>query len=497
MYNIKHIRKMKSLINYSKLVLASLIASSTFVACSEEITENSVETPYVANTANLKSAGSAVDLGLSSGTLWADKNVGAASAKDNGVLFIWGDVTGTQSLATTTTYETAAVATSELFDRFRGSAKVASFKESQELYNDNYIALSNDKVELVYEGAMNILKSVASSYTGEGDLQATIQAVATNGDPLYILTDAEGKVLDSNNYRDYKERVYQRDEVKIMDGDKVKYVGHYAEALDASKAAMKTLTEKEELLNKVKTETPDDKAAIERKQKAVDKAQAALKKAEENLQYWDTYVTEQELFFNDYSVVISAINTTEEVNYFEAMDYADKDGDFELSKRTYNGDVYDKVYKGHDYNDIFTNDFIGNAKFDAAAANWGGDWQMPTKKQLEELIKECEWKFEGNGYTVTGPNGNSIFLPADGYRYGDNCIGKGTAGYYATGSIIGSYHFPSLAEQMDGGKGTITSAEKMPNLLIFQHGDFDESIKMYNNLTTIYGVSIRPVIPAK
>lgn len=484
---------MKSLMNYSKLVLASIIASSTFVACSEEITENSVDTPYVANTANLKSAGSAVDLGLPSGTLWADKNVGAASAKDNGVLFIWGDVTGTQSLATTTTYETAAVATSELFDRFRGSATVAYFKESQEIFNDNYIALNNDKVELVYEGAMNILKSVASSYTGEGELQATIQAVATNGDPLYILTNAYGFVLDSNNYRDYKERVYQRDEVKIMEGDNVKYVGHYAEALDAEAKALKTLNEKIDLLNKVKTETPDDKAAIERKQKAVDKAQAAYDKAVDNVKYWDTYVTEQELFFNDYSVVVNVINTTEKVNYFEAKDYADKDGDFELSKRTYNGNVYDMVYKGHDYNGIFTNDFIGNAQFDAATANWGANWQMPTKDQLQELINECEWKFEGNGYTVTGHNGNSIFLPADGYRYGSNCIAKGTAGYYATGSIIGSYHFPSLAEQMDGGKGTITSAEKMPNLLIFQHGDFDESIKMYNNLTTIYGVSIRPV----
>ena len=51
------------------------------------------------------------------------------------------------------------------------------------------------------------------------------------------------------------------------------------------------------------------------------------------------------------------------------------------------------------------------AEFDAATANWGANWQMPTKEQLQELINKCEWKFEGNGYTVTGPSGNSIFLP--------------------------------------------------------------------------------------
>ena len=42
---------------------------------------------------------------------------------------------------------------------------------------------------------------------------------------------------------------------------------------------------------------------------------------------------------------------------------------------------------------------------------------LPTKEQWQELIDECEWQWEGNGYTVKGKNGNSLFLLAAGYRY--------------------------------------------------------------------------------
>ena len=60
---------------------------------------------------------------------------------------------------------------------------------------------------------------------------------------------------------------------------------------------------------------------------------------------------------------------------------------------------------------------------DAAHANWGGSWRMPTHEELYELKKKCTWEMMIlNGEKVgkiTGPNGNSIFLPASGgYEYG-------------------------------------------------------------------------------
>ena len=60
---------------------------------------------------------------------------------------------------------------------------------------------------------------------------------------------------------------------------------------------------------------------------------------------------------------------------------------------------------------------------DAAYANWGGDWRMPTKAEQYELYTECTWTWSTRngkkGYSVTGPNGNSIFLPAAG-RFSDS-----------------------------------------------------------------------------
>jgi hypothetical protein len=55
---------------------------------------------------------------------------------------------------------------------------------------------------------------------------------------------------------------------------------------------------------------------------------------------------------------------------------------------------------------------------DAAHVNWGGQWRMPTKEELTELREQCTWKWVTingiKGNKVTGPNGNSIFLPAGG-----------------------------------------------------------------------------------
>ena len=78
-------------------------------------------------------------------------------------------------------------------------------------------------------------------------------------------------------------------------------------------------------------------------------------------------------------------------------------------------------------------DISGNPQYDAARANWGGTWRMPTKIEFDELINNCTWTWtnEGgnNGWRVTGPNGNSIFFPAAGYRYGTSLYNAGSYGY--------------------------------------------------------------------
>lgn len=79
-------------------------------------------------------------------------------------------------------------------------------------------------------------------------------------------------------------------------------------------------------------------------------------------------------------------------------------------------------------------DISGNAVYDAATANWGTDWRMPTQTEMQELIEGCTWEWTTsnsvNGYRVTGTNGNSIFLPAAGRRDGSSLYSAGGYGYY-------------------------------------------------------------------
>lgn len=75
-----------------------------------------------------------------------------------------------------------------------------------------------------------------------------------------------------------------------------------------------------------------------------------------------------------------------------------------------------------------------NAFFDAAHRHCGDNWQTPSPIQLKELCECCKWTWMSvngaNGYQVTGINGNSIFLPATGYRYDQEWDERSTYGYY-------------------------------------------------------------------
>lgn len=72
------------------------------------------------------------------------------------------------------------------------------------------------------------------------------------------------------------------------------------------------------------------------------------------------------------------------------------------------------------YNGFYDDKTVLDLEDDAAHANWGGDWRMPTRAEQDELSNNCTWNWATlngkKGYKVIGPNGNFIFLPASGYR---------------------------------------------------------------------------------
>ena len=87
-------------------------------------------------------------------------------------------------------------------------------------------------------------------------------------------------------------------------------------------------------------------------------------------------------------------------------------------------------------------DISGNSMYDVARAKWGGSWRLPTKKELEELESKCKWEWTiqngKKGYKVTGPNGNSIFMPAAGYRNWSSLYFAGEYGFYWSSTPYGS-----------------------------------------------------------
>lgn len=114
---------------------------------------------------------------------------------------------------------------------------------------------------------------------------------------------------------------------------------------------------------------------------------------------------------------------TEEKSYYTDQTYkywTDKNGD---------GDD-----NSGEYTDL--GDDISGTQYDVAYVKWGASWRMSTKEEFQELYDKCSWEWMSvngvYGQRVTGPNGNSIFLPAAGYRGGSKVYDTGNYGRYCS-----------------------------------------------------------------
>ena len=80
---------------------------------------------------------------------------------------------------------------------------------------------------------------------------------------------------------------------------------------------------------------------------------------------------------------------------------------------------------------------------DVATTNWGSDWRMPTQAEFQELLDNTTvtWTRQNgvNGQLFTAANGNSIFLPAAGFRYGGSLYDAG--GLYWSSSLSTVYTY--------------------------------------------------------
>ena len=119
-----------------------------------------------------------------------------------------------------------------------------------------------------------------------------------------------------------------------------------------------------------------------------------------------------------------------------------------------------KYCTNSDYGTV-DNKKVLDAEDDAATANWGSAWRMPTKDEIEELLDGCSWEWvnDFNGSGVNGrlgtskKNGATIFLPAAGYRDNTDLYYVGAAGSYWLSSLDAGC--PSNAYDLDFYDGRI------------------------------------------
>lgn len=91
------------------------------------------------------------------------------------------------------------------------------------------------------------------------------------------------------------------------------------------------------------------------------------------------------------------------------------------TKGTFNMETYKHYDVSRKSYQKIGNDIAGT-QYDVAHVNWGGAWVMPSEAQLDELKKNCTYRWTTingiNGGMFRGKNGRDVFLPAEG-RTGD------------------------------------------------------------------------------
>lgn len=134
-------------------------------------------------------------------------------------------------------------------------------------------------------------------------------------------------------------------------------------------------------------------------------------------------------------------STPEDYGGYYAWGETEEKDNYSWSTYKWCNGSYDSMTKYCDNSDYGTvdNKTTLDPQDDVAHVKWGGTWRMPTKAEQDELRNNCTWQWitqNGvNGYKVTGPNGNSIFLPAAGCRYDAGVYGRGSYGYYWSSSL--------------------------------------------------------------
>lgn len=369
-----------------------------------------------------------VDLGLPSGTLWATCNVGAKTPEEYGDFFAWGE-TKPKSNYSRSTYKYCNVHTNRLIKYCSRS------EDGNNGFTDQLTTLqSGDDPATSWgsgwrmptkEQCEELLNNTTNKWTIQNNYMGILFTSKKNGRTLF---------LPAAGYR-----------INLDFNEKAGYRGHYWSS-------------------SLRTDYPDDAwnlvllsdgcgmSNIGDRAWGFSVRPVRQIAPNNNHEYVDLGLPSGTLW----ATCNVGASTPEGYGDYFAWGETQPKNTYDYSTYKYcNGD-YNRTTKYCSQSDFGNNGFTDNLTVlqsgdDAATANWGSDWRMPTADQWRELYENTTavfTTFNGvKGMLFTASNGRSLFLPAAGERSGDVLGGVGTLGRYW--SRVLSNRFPSFAQYLD------------------------------------------------
>ena len=433
---------------------------------------------------------SVVDLGLPSGTKWAKMNIGAKLPADYGDYFAWGSITPNADKDIQDSLED--MWGDEAYDVIIKSIDIITvnpdFDAATAIWGSAWRMPTDDDFEELKEEC----EWEWTSYTTvDGENVPGYKVIGPNGNTIFLPAAgyrSEGSREDINikgYYRNNKTVVIFRDscygrrvELEYNDQASIRPV--------VSSPEWKSIDWKNR--KKLVNHVVDSIAAYKDSVAAYEDSLAAYKAYVNSQAYKDSVAAVADSVFNELALQtsIKAVDLGLSVKWANMnvgakspVDYGNYFAWGEVKPK----DSYTSANSLTHRKAEFNFDIAGNVKYDAATANWGGKWKMPTTTQMREL-RHCTWvwisssKLDAAGNTISGyivsncavGNTNSIFLPAAGFRYGSDLEIAGSFGYYWSST-------PSEGSSYDA-----------------YFLDFYSDYQCVINDGRYYGLSVRPVL---
>ena len=443
-----------------------------------------------------------VDLGLPSKTKWAARNIGANSAEDYGYYYAWGEVEtktsytsgnykyGTQNLGDN--FDISGTQNDAAVVNWGGIWRMPTSTEMYELMSSdncqwtwstingvNGYIITGSSGNKIFLPAAGYMDGASSSWLGSGGVYLTSIQGGNTSSYAYTLafTSSDKVIYASSEYNSIFSRYNPFAERRI---------GHSVRPVAAPNATTKdgmtfnistdsttwklgdTMAHLYGTLSSTTPLTGTVKVGFVIGDSATVDTITARFKLQQEISILGSYSLSQPVFDNIGYWYRAFINTGDTIFYGKARHYGYEMVDLGLSVKWANMNIGSDIpaddgyyyawgenepkddyslatyqwYKDDRYYNLGDNFNIAATEQDVAHVKMGNAWRMPTYSEMDELKEKCTWTWSTqdnvSGYKVTGPNGNSIFMPASGYMNATTLNWYSSGGVYATSTQGGN-----------------------------------------------------------